>query len=249
MTSCSFSCSKELETVVQVSSDGVFTLDSSVSTRTRLQPWEEKQYLKNKIKIWTSYNENKKLWNENYLKFFYVLEIQWTFPLPKLPISPCLSTPRDPSLSMSIYSQSFLSLHVYLLPEIPLYLCLFTPRASYLSMSIYSRRSLSIYVYSLPELPISPCLSTPGDPSLFMSIYSWSPFVLHLYLFPELLLSPYLSTLRSVLLCYLPLLMCPALSTRCYWENMPWCCWQLGNLTTSYNIYWCIMFYYFPRPG
>jgi len=173
----------------------------------------------------------------------------YVYLLPKLPISPCLSTPRNPSLSMSIYSQSFLSLHVYLLPEIPLYLCLFTPGASYLSMSIYSRRSLSFYVYSLPELPISPCLSTPGDPSLSMSIYSWSPFVLHLYLFPELLLSPYLSTLRSVLLCYLPLLMCPALSTRCYWENMPWCCWQLGNLTTSYNIYWCIMFYYFPRPG
>ena len=197
MTSCSFSCSKELETVVQVSSDGVFTLDSSVSTRTRLQPWKEKQYLKNKIKIWTSYNENKKLWNENYLNFFYVLEIQWTFPLPKLHISPCLSTPWDPSLSMSIYSQSFLSLHVYLLPEIPLYLCLFTPRASYLSMSIYSRRSLSIYVYSLPELPISPCLSTPGDPILSMSIYSQSFLSLHVYLLPEIPLYLCLSTLGA----------------------------------------------------
>ena len=167
-----------------------------------------------------------------------------------------------------VHSQSFLSLHVYLLPEIPLYLCLFTHRAFYLSMSIYSRRSLSIYVYLLPELPISPCLSTPWDPSL--SIYA--------YLLPELYISPCLSTpgdpslsilspsfsiyifsqsffsihiylLCAQYFCYLPLLMCPALSTRCYWENMPWCCWQLGNLTTSYNTYRCIMFYYFPRPG
>ena len=88
---------------------------------------------------------------------------------PKLPLYPCLSnpgafslscpsTPRAFSLSlclstygytspsMLIYSQSFLSLHVYLIPEISLYLCLSTPGAPSFSIYIFSPSLLSIHV-------------------------------------------------------------------------------------------------------